>query len=120
METLARETNGEHAVHPRNPSDNLPEREGRGWMTRRAFLGTAGAGAVGLTLYAGEISRHELVTEHRSIAIENLPEPFDGMRIVQISDFHYAAYTEPFYIRRVVERVNALKPDIWCCSRATL
>ncbi|HEY0784824.1 MAG TPA: metallophosphoesterase, partial [Acidobacteriaceae bacterium] len=33
-------------------------------------------------------------------------------RIVQISDFHYASFTEPFYLRRVVERVNALAPDM--------
>jgi predicted MPP superfamily phosphohydrolase len=81
-------------------------------LTRRSFLSAAGAAAVGMLLYAGEIARHELVTEHRTISLANLPESFDGFRIVQISDFHYAAYTEPFYIHRVVERVNALKPDL--------
>ena len=29
-----------------------------------------------------------------------------------ISDFHYAEYTEAFFIKRVVERVNSLKPDM--------
>ena len=81
-------------------------------LTRRSFLGAAGAAAVGGALYAGEISRHELVTEKRVIHIEHLPESFDGFRIAQISDFHYASYTEPFYIHRVVERVNALAPDL--------
>ena len=41
-----------------------------GSVSRRYFLAGAGAAAVGMVLYAGEISRHELVTEHRSIAIE--------------------------------------------------
>jgi hypothetical protein len=80
-------------------------------LTRRSFAGLAGAAAAGMLLYAGEVSRHELMTERRTIAIQNLPESFAGFRIAQISDFHYAAYTEPSYIERVVARVNALKPD---------
>ena len=81
-------------------------------LTRRSFLGASGLAAVGMGLYAGEIARHELVTERRTIALPNLPEVFAGYRIAQISDFHYAAYTEPFHIRHAVERVNALKPDM--------
>jgi predicted MPP superfamily phosphohydrolase len=81
-------------------------------LTRRSFAGLAGAAAAGMLLYAGEVSRHELMTERRTIAIQNLPESFAGFRIAQISDFHYAAYTEPSYIERVVARVNALKPDM--------
>jgi predicted MPP superfamily phosphohydrolase len=65
-----------------------------------------------MALYAGEIARHELVTERVSIAIDRLPEAFSGMRIAQISDLHYAEYTEPYYIRQVVARVNALRPDL--------
>ncbi len=115
MEVLAPESRTEHAEARLSPS---PEKETgaaglpASCLTRRGFLGMAGAAAVGVGLYAGEIARHELVTERRTISIEQLPDSFAGFRIAQISDFHYASYTEPFYLRRVVERVNALRPDV--------
>lgn len=34
------------------------------------------------------------------------------MRIAQISDFHYAEYTEGWFLREVVRRVNGLQPDM--------
>ena len=81
-------------------------------MTRRVFLGAAGALAVGLTIDAGEFSRHDLRLERRTIRIPGLPEAFAGLRIAQISDIHFAEYTEPFFVHETVRRVNALRPDI--------
>lgn len=81
-------------------------------FTRRSFLKAAGLIAVGLPLYAAEISRHEISLERRTIQLDRLPEQFRGLRIVQISDFHYAEYTEPFFLRDIVLRVNQLKPDM--------
>ena len=34
------------------------------------------------------------------------------MRIAQISDIHYLEWTESFFLREVVDHVNALKPDV--------
>jgi predicted MPP superfamily phosphohydrolase len=115
MEVLAPETQSkqlELAATSRAEVQQPPRVASAKHLTRRSFLGAAGLAAVGTVLYAGEVSRHELVTERRSIGIEDLPESFAGFRIVQISDFHYAEYTEPFYIHETVERVNALKPDL--------
>lgn len=81
-------------------------------FSRRDFLKLGGIAAVGLPLYAGEISRHEISVERISISLPNLPDAFRGFTIAQLSDFHYAEYTEAFFIRRVVERVNTLKPDM--------
>ncbi len=66
----------------------------------------------GLALYAGEISRHELSVEEHTIHLARLPDAFRGMRIVQASDFHYAEYTEPFFLREMVRKINRLKPDM--------
>lgn len=72
-----------------------------------------GAGALGgLALYAGEISRHELSIEQHTIHLPRLPDAFRGMRIVQISDFHFTEYTEPFFMREMVRQVNRLKADM--------
>ena len=47
------------------------------------------------------------------IPVAHLPEPFSGIRIAQISDFHLAGfYHQPGYIRTVVDRVNRLEPDL--------
>ncbi len=81
-------------------------------LTRRSFLALSAASIGGLALYAGEISRHELSLEQRTIHLPRLPDAFRGMRIVQISDFHYTEYTEPFFMREVVRQVNRLRPDI--------
>jgi len=81
-------------------------------FTRRNFLIGTGVTAAGLALYSGEISRHELDIVYRPIAIANLPEPFHGYRIVQISDIHLDEYTEPFFLERIVRHVNTLAPDL--------
>ncbi len=33
------------------------------------------------------------------------------MRIAQISDIHMDDFTEPFFLRHVVDRINRIKPD---------
>jgi predicted MPP superfamily phosphohydrolase len=83
-----------------------------GIVTRRNFLKAAGVAVIGLPLYAGEISRHELWTERREIHLPRLPDAFRGFRIAQISDLHYGDFTEPFFIREAVRRVNSLNPDL--------
>lgn len=80
-------------------------------ISRRTFLKGAGIAAVGLPLYATEVARHEISIERRTIHLSRLPEAFDGFRIVQISDFHYGEFTEPYFLREVVSHVNRLNPD---------
>jgi predicted MPP superfamily phosphohydrolase len=81
-------------------------------FTRRSFLIGTGTVAAGLALYSGEIARHEIEIVYRPIAITNLPDPFHGYRIVQLSDIHLDEYTEPFFLERIVHQVNALAPDL--------
>lgn len=81
-------------------------------LTRRAFLGLSAASAVGLGLYATEISRHEIAIEEHTVHLARLADAFRGMRIVQASDFHYVDYTEPWFLREVVRRINTLRPDL--------
>src|SRR5271170_6994067 len=81
-------------------------------FTRRNFLIGAGTTAAGLALYSGEVARHELDIVHRPIAIANLPTAFHGYRIVQLSDIHLDEYTEPFFLERIVQKVNTLAPDL--------
>ena len=81
-------------------------------ITRRRFLTGTAATLAALALYGDEVSRHELETTHRTFFLRNLPPAFHGFRIVQFSDIHLEEFTEDFFLRRVIDRVNALAPDL--------
>jgi uncharacterized protein len=81
-------------------------------ITRRQFIVGAGVAATGMVLYSGEIARHELDLVNLPIRLPNLPVPLHGFRIIQVSDIHIEEFTEPFFLERVVKRVNELKGDL--------
>jgi predicted MPP superfamily phosphohydrolase len=81
-------------------------------ITRRTFLVGAGAAAAGLALYSGEIGRHEIDIVNRTFYLANLPTAFHGYRIAQISDIHLDEFTEPFFLERIVKKINGLAPDL--------
>lgn len=81
-------------------------------ITRRRFLQLSGLGAAGLVAYSGEFERHRLEITHRTVELTRLSPALDGLRIAQISDIHYEQYTEPYFVRQVVEKINELAPDL--------
>ncbi len=84
----------------------------RASLTRRDFLGAAAALGVGFTLNTGMIARHDLEIAPQTIRLANLPAAFHGFRIAQISDIHLEEFTEPWFLRLVLHRVNLLRPDL--------
>jgi len=91
----------EHTTHPlaRN-------------ITRRRLLQAAGLTAAGVAVYSCEYARHAIEHVALPVSIRNLPPAFHGFRIVQISDIHFEAYTEPFFLNRIIREVNALSADL--------
>lgn len=84
-------------------------------LTRRKFLGTAGAALVGTLLAADkwlieEPNHPQLV--RLEMPLPRLPEAFDGFRIAQLSDFHYDDFFCIHPIRRAIEMVNEINPDL--------
>lgn len=72
----------------------------------------AGASFV-MILWGALVTRYSLQVKEVTVKIDNLPEAFDGYRIVQISDMHVGSYgNDDTFIRKLVERVNSLKPDL--------
>ena len=60
------------------------------------------------TLYRFKIHAHRLV-------LKDLPQPYDGLRLVQISDLHLGSLNYRYEIlERAVKLINDLKPDIIC------
>lgn len=86
-------------------------------ISRRAFLqkATLGFGAVALISTARGIwmargtPRHERVT----IALPDLPAAFDGLRIVQLSDFHSGPYMSREQMLNVRRLIEDLHPDLY-------
>lgn len=84
-------------------------------LTRRRFLGTAGAALIG----AGILADRWLVREPNhpqlinfEMPLPRLPEAFDGFRIAQLSDFHYDEAFSIHPIKRAIEIVNGVNPDV--------
>ena len=81
-------------------------------FSRRHFLQLSALGAGGLLAYSGEYERHHLEITRHTVELARLSPALDGLRIAQLSDFHYEQWTEPYFIREVVEQVNRLAPDL--------
>jgi predicted MPP superfamily phosphohydrolase len=81
-------------------------------LTRRNFLIASAATAAGVALYSNDIARHELEVTYPTFFLHDLPPAFNGFRIAQISDLHLEEYTEDYFLTRVIQRVNALNPDM--------
>lgn len=81
-------------------------------LTRRKFILGSGVAAAGLALYSGEIARHEFDLVDTTIRVSNLPLPFHGFRIAQLSDVHLDEFTEPIFLEYIVHRINELSPDL--------
>lgn len=80
--------------------------------SRRRFLKATLCGAAGLALYAGEVERHWIELSRLDLRIAGLPAVFDGMRVAQLSDIHLDEYSEPYFVRDIVRRVNRLNPHL--------
>lgn len=66
-----------------------------------------------MLLYGHIWGRFAYRTVEENIRFDNLPSAFQGYKIVQISDLHIGSfYFHPRQIKRIVDRVNALEPDI--------
>ena len=75
--------------------------------------------AAGVPLLALALSLIGLINARRTapvvrvtVPMEGLPRALEGLRIVQISDIHVGPTIKRDYLRRIVERVNALEPDV--------
>jgi len=83
-------------------------------LTRRKFLYTGAAAAAGIAALGtdGFLQCERLQVKKLEIPLARLPEAFDGLSIAHLSDFHYDQRFSVRPIRKAVEIVNQLRPDI--------
>jgi uncharacterized protein len=85
-------------------------------VNRRTFLKSAGAAAaaaiVGVSVHATAFEANDPKLVKIELPLTRLPTAWDGIRIVQLSDFHYDPYFSIVPIRKAVAVVNQLQPDL--------
>lgn len=88
-------------------------RNSRRPLTRRSLLkkGLAGLSA-GLVVDAFAIEPNLVSIEKARIPFRNLPEPFEGYRIVQLSDFHCGPWIDPYFVQEVAKLSVQQNPDL--------
>jgi uncharacterized protein len=83
------------------------------FLTRRKFL-VAGTATLGALAFADCIIRepnHPQLVEFE-MPLARLSPAFDGFRVALLSDFHYDEFFSVHPIRRAVEMVNQINPDV--------
>lgn len=88
----------------------------QGFSSRRSFitslgLFTASVPFLGL-LYGITKGKYLFDVKKLKLKLPHLPKPFEGFRIVQISDFHAGSFDDFEQVKKGFEKIKALQPDI--------
>lgn len=85
-------------------------------ITRSQFLNKAGlisGGIVFAGLFTGMIKWvYDFKIHRHSLKLDRLPQSFNGLRVVQISDLHLGSWASKASLQEAVNRINDLKPDL--------
>jgi predicted MPP superfamily phosphohydrolase len=86
-------------------------------FSRRKFLSQVGivmATAPFITLLFGVLKgRYAFYSQHVRLSFPNLPEAFDGLRVVQISDLHLGSFgSNRAPLQEAIELINNEHPDL--------
>jgi predicted MPP superfamily phosphohydrolase len=106
------------AAQPNDGSEEKPNPNNRKLYktSRRTFLSQIGLGVAAIPftsiLYGIIQGRYDFRVIKKTLAVENLPEALDGLRILQISDVHSGSFTNREKIAYGVDMINAQKADV--------
>ena len=81
-------------------------------LLARIFAGTATTFAAGTAVAAAFAALRPVQVKDVSVTLSRLPKALDGFSIVAISDVHLGPTIGADFMRSVVERINALSPDL--------
>ncbi|MDQ3804168.1 MAG: metallophosphoesterase [Acidobacteriota bacterium] len=69
-------------------------------------------GASGLAAYAGLFEPFNYEVTETDVFVRDLPGPFEGFRVAQLTDVHHSRLVPLAEVRRVVELANAARADL--------
>ncbi|MDD4035937.1 MAG: metallophosphoesterase [Bacilli bacterium] len=67
---------------------------------------------ISLYIYAHKIEPNKLVVNEYKVENKNLPQHFHGVKLVHISDLHYGRTIKKKQLKRIVNKINLIEPDI--------
>jgi len=76
------------------------------------FLSTIFIIGVLIVFYSRYIATTGLVTKEITIANQNIPNDFDGLKVVHFSDLHYKRIITKKRITKIINEINLINPDI--------
>ncbi len=89
--------------------------EGTG-ISRLKFLNYLGLGVAALffstALWGVVKGAHNYLVRRRKLVIKDLPDAFEGLKLIQISDIHCGSFWDRKAVERGIELINAQKPDM--------
>lgn len=65
-----------------------------------------------LVLYGKYIEPYNLIIKEYKIENNNLPNSFNGLKIIHFSDVHYGRTVDQKYLKKIVDLINKQKPDL--------
>jgi predicted MPP superfamily phosphohydrolase len=106
-----------HRVRPVAPAESdtteiPPEPRPTRRRVLRVIKRTVVTGVVAGGAYPLFVEPHRLEISRRSFPVRGLPPSLDGLRIVQLTDIHLGTWTSAAHVRALVEKANALEPDL--------
>lgn len=89
--------------------------EGTG-ISRLKFLNYLGLGVAALffstALWGVVKGAHNYLVRRRKLVIKDLPDAFEGLKLIQISDIHCGSFWDRKAVEGGIELINAQKPDM--------
>ena len=91
-----------------------PKLFGHSKLRSVSIAGLVLAAALFAAMWWGALVNRKCVSvTEREVAVKNLPQAFDGYRLIQFSDLHLGTYgSDTTYVNRIVETINSLHPDL--------
>ncbi len=99
-------------LRPRSRPDRLQNQLNRRRFLKKAVAGFSGMAAFG-TFGGIAIARGMPIIERIEVALPDLPTNFDGLLIVQLSDFHAGPFMPREQLQRIRDMAESLKPDLF-------
>ena len=67
---------------------------------------------LGILLYSRYIETTRIIVKETNIINSNIPKSFYGYKLVQLSDIHYKTTISREELKKIISKVNKIKPDI--------
>lgn len=87
-----------------------------GGITRSEFLSKVAIAAAtvpaGTLIYGVVANAYNYQFRRVTIKFPNLPDAFNGFKLVQLSDIHSGSFTKTQPVKEVIEKINATNPDV--------